>query len=409
MPCKRPELDPAAGGDAERDADLARAVSSWSLDPDALPHDGFQAVCRQVWSQFLRPHVVQRRPLLASILPAGQGRIDIATATAWAGAFLQARVLGLPEAARSRGFSAAALQNMALQWLWNLCAQADPVGARLYTALGLAVRVVQKDDSARIAISGEGAGRPASSAWLRRGVLVGAAGAEAMATPEDLRLVLARRVDQARLVLGRIRLPRFLAGELRKLPEAWTAAGMVPVVWPGATLASIFQVLLGIADPARCVRSLPDDDALPGAGAAHIEVRNDAVSMLLEAQPATRTRLRRQFLVDVGAHLERGLHAERFRRCRRLASFWLRRWTARHWSSLCDAEHGGRDVAGWLLEVVAALEALPELPPLKTLALEFYGQDPDRPRAGDLRLAQRADDRQRVSIAIRDTLRQVYR
>jgi hypothetical protein len=253
-------------------------------------------------------------------------------------------------------------------------------------------------------------GRGASSAWFRRGVLVGAAGAAAMATEEDLRLVLRRRVDQARLAqFGRIRLPRFLAGELRQLPAAWTAAGMVPVAWPGAELSTVFQVLLGIADPERCVQPLPDDDGLPGRGAAQLEVRNDAMALLLDAQPSTRTRLRRQFLADVGAHLERGLHAERFRGCCRLASFWLHRWSAQHWSRLCDAEHATRDVASLLLVVAAAVEALPELPPLRTLAVEFYGQDPDRPRAGDLGQAQRADDRQRASIAIRDTLRQVYR
>jgi hypothetical protein len=62
-----------------------------------------------------------------------------------------------------------------------------------------------------------------------------------------------------------------------------------------------------------------------------------------------------------------------------------------------------------LLLVASALEELTALPSLKSLAVEFYGQDPARPRPGDLGQAQRADDRQLVSIAIRDTLRQVYR
>ncbi len=399
-----------ADGGASVDVALARSVSQWAGDPQSLPPPAFQGMCQQVWERFLRPHVHRKRGILGAALTTSQGHSAAESGISWAGDFLHARVRALPAAARASGFAAPALQRMALQWLWHLCASQDRLGAKVYTALGVAVRALQQSHPGCIVVGDFGRGGSASSSWWRRGMVAGAGVPNRLAADAELRVVLERVVAHETLVrLGRVRLPRLLASTLQQLPAAWRQARLEPAAWPGASLASVLRVVLGIADPARRFQTLSAGVPPHGGAMEQVDVRRDALSLLIEARPSQRMHLRLRFRRDALDRVGRGLQGERLTRCQGLASWWLQRWSALHWDRICAPEHSARDVSGWLLLVASALEELTALPSLKSLAVEFYGQDPARPRPGDLGQAQRADDRQLVSIAIRDTLRQVYR
>jgi hypothetical protein len=224
-----------------RDRMLSEKVLRWaSASPGPAADGATVSLCKLVWEHFLkRPYVrvvCQGRPMEVD-------DEDLSLALE----FLHARAMALRK--NRRRVDAPYLQTAANEWCTKQREKLDPIGTKIFRALREAVQALGRDRpellSVRDRSGGSGSGRHRYAAWFHGWILVGDASGAALATVEELMLVIRSAVLPVQLrELGRVTLPRFLReAVLSALPRLWRGPG----AWPGAAIRDIHRALAALA------------------------------------------------------------------------------------------------------------------------------------------------------------------
>jgi hypothetical protein len=353
-----------------------------------------------LWRRVLAP-LVRRHQLRPQMLD-GRSWGDPECQATLVSRFVGEEFLHLPEPEFDGGYPDPLLFQKARSWVWRLHAAEDPIGARVYSALGGAFRSLVVAGDPRVALP-QDADEPAS--WLDRGELTAAAaGASAPADAQALDELLCRAGWVAGLAnLGERALSRWLEAWLRDLPELWPSGP-----WPGAPMRTVFDAVLARvrADAPRnegidAALELTDPRiAPPPVAAIYKDAGEELFARLLTPDGVIRPEFARAFHSALRRRIGEECRAARRKRCRLLLLWMLEAFHERVADGLAGLSSSlagpQRLEAAFEVSLAQLRGMLQDWPQEAQLALEFYRPRAMRERFRAVQRAQQAEDRELV-------------